>query len=136
MEALAQSSPPGVQVPQKLSGTKDVHFFSVGTLQGRTLIIYMKKYAVSPFLFCSEILELIFYSQLNSVFRVLEPLGNKGVKSPARLGSSLGPRSTNSKWFRIYRDFYTPSDSFDVIFLQARIAIFAAKGFEILNLHE
>lgn len=56
MEALVPSSPHGVhtsQVPQKLSGTKDVHFFSVGTLQGRTLIIYMKKKSVSLFLFFS-----------------------------------------------------------------------------------
>jgi hypothetical protein len=30
-------------VPQKLNGNKDVHFFSVGTLHGRTLVVYMKK---------------------------------------------------------------------------------------------
>ena len=50
IEALVPSSPHGAntsQVPQKLSGTKDVHFFSVGTLQGRTLIVYMKKKGVS-----------------------------------------------------------------------------------------
>jgi len=49
IEALVPSTPHGAhtsQVPQKLSGTKDVHFFSVGTLQGRTLIIYMKKKSV------------------------------------------------------------------------------------------
>ena len=49
IEALVPSSPHGAntsQVPQKLSGTKDVHFFSVGTLQGRTLIVYMKKKGV------------------------------------------------------------------------------------------
>lgn len=34
------------QTPQKLNGTKDVHFFSVGSLQGRTLVIYMKKKGV------------------------------------------------------------------------------------------
>ncbi|THU88642.1 hypothetical protein K435DRAFT_866110 [Dendrothele bispora CBS 962.96] len=31
------------RTPQKLSGNKDVHFFSVGTLQDRTLVIYIKK---------------------------------------------------------------------------------------------
>ena len=54
IEALVPSSPHGAhtsQVPQKLSGTKDVHFFSVGTLQGRTLIVYMKKKGVRAFLF-------------------------------------------------------------------------------------
>ncbi|KAF8202439.1 CNH domain-containing protein [Pholiota molesta] len=124
IEALVPSSAHGAhtsQVPQKLSGTKDVHFFSVGTLQGRTLIIYMKK------------------KSLNSIFRVLEPVGdkiNEGVKAPAGFGSRLGFRSTKSEWFRIYRDFFLPSDSFDVIFLKARIAIFCAKGFEIMNLHD
>lgn len=52
IEALVPSSAHGAhtsQVPQKLSGTKDVHFFSVGTLQGRTLIIYMKKKSVRSF---------------------------------------------------------------------------------------
>ncbi|KAG6881183.1 hypothetical protein C0995_002694, partial [Termitomyces sp. Mi166 len=54
-------------VPQKLNGNKDVHFFSVGTLHGRTLIIYMKK------------------KGLESIFRVLEPVGdkiNEKVKAP------------------------------------------------------
>jgi hypothetical protein len=31
------------QAPQKLSGNKDVQFFTVGNLGGRTLVIYMKK---------------------------------------------------------------------------------------------
>ena len=76
---------------------------------------------------------------MNSIFRVLEPVGdkiNEGAKAPAGLGSRLGFRSAKSEWFRIYRDFFLPSDSFDVIFLKARIAIFCAKGFEIMNLHE
>src|ERR1700722_3657763 len=50
MEALVPSSPHSAhtsQTPQKLNGTKDVHFFSVGTLHGRTLVIYMKKKNVS-----------------------------------------------------------------------------------------
>jgi hypothetical protein len=50
MEALVPSSPHSShtsQTPQKLNGTKDVHFFSVGTLHGRTLVIYMKKKNVS-----------------------------------------------------------------------------------------
>jgi RHO1 GDP-GTP exchange protein 1/2 len=35
------------QTPQKLSGSKDVHFFTVGNLNGRTLVIYMRKKGVS-----------------------------------------------------------------------------------------
>ncbi|TFK29596.1 hypothetical protein FA15DRAFT_663742 [Coprinopsis marcescibilis] len=122
IEALVPSSPHtshSSQVPQKLNGTKDVHFFSVGTLDGRTLVAYMKK------------------KGMDSIFRVLEPVGdkiNEKVKAPVGLGSRLGFRSTKSEWFRIYRDFFLPSDSFDLIFLKARIAILCAKGFEIMNL--
>ena len=50
IEALVPSSPQSAhtsQTPQKLNGTKDVHFFSVGNLNSRTLIIYMKKKGVS-----------------------------------------------------------------------------------------
>ncbi|KAF5318404.1 hypothetical protein D9611_013915 [Ephemerocybe angulata] len=124
IEALVPSSPHGVHnnlIPQKLNGTKDVHFFSVGTLQGRTLVAYMKK------------------KGLDSIFRVLEPVGdkiNEKVKAPVGLGSRLGFRSAKSDWFRIYRDFFLPSESFDLIFLKARIAILCAKGFEIMDLND
>ncbi|KAJ7089842.1 Dbl-like domain-containing protein [Mycena belliarum] len=124
IEALVPSSPHGThasQVPQKLNGTKDVHFFSVGTLHNRTLVIYMKK------------------KGLDSIFRVLEPVGdkiNERVKAPAGLGSRLGFRSTKSEWFRIYRDFFLPSESFDLYFLKAKIVILCTKGFEIMDLND
>ncbi|KAJ6568343.1 CNH domain-containing protein [Mycena vulgaris] len=100
IEALIPSSPQGThasQVPQKLNGTKDVHFFSVGTLHNRTLVIYMNK------------------KGLDSIFRVLEPYG---------------------EWFRIYRDFFLPSESFDIYFLETKIAILCTKGFEIMDLND
>lgn len=49
IEELVPSSPQSAQTfqtPQKLDGTKDVQFFSVGSLGGRTLVIYMKKKGV------------------------------------------------------------------------------------------
>ncbi|KAF5362320.1 hypothetical protein D9756_002193 [Leucocoprinus leucothites] len=123
IEALVPSSPhlAHQNVPQKLNGNKDVHFFSVGTLHGRTLIVYMKK------------------KNMDSIFRVLEPVGdkiNERVKAPVGLGSRLGFRSTKSEWFRVYRDFFLPSESYDLIFLKARIAILCAKGFEIMDLND
>lgn len=57
IEALVPSSPQtvhGSQTPQKLNGTKDVHFFTVGNLGGRTLVIYMKKKGVSLYGECFE----------------------------------------------------------------------------------
>ncbi|CAL1714491.1 unnamed protein product [Somion occarium] len=122
IEALVPSSPQSAhtsQTPQKLSGSKDVHFFSVGNLNNRTLVIYMKK------------------KGLDSVFRVLEPvLGkiNERAEAPRTFGSRLGLRSQRSDWFRVYRDFFLPSESFDLIFLKAKIVILCTKGFEIMDL--
>ncbi|ESK83843.1 signal transducer [Moniliophthora roreri MCA 2997] len=123
IEALVPTSPhtPHTsQVPQRLSGNKDVHFFSVGQLHGRTLVIYMKK------------------KGLDSIFRVLEPVGdkiNERAKAPTGLGSRFF-RPNKSEWFRIYRDFFLPSESFDLIFLKARIVILCIKGFEIMDLND
>lgn len=50
IEALVPSSPQSShnnQTPQKLNGNKDVQFFSVGSLGGRTLVIWMRKKGVS-----------------------------------------------------------------------------------------
>lgn len=91
---------------------------------------------------------------LESIFRVLEPVGekiNEKAKTPGGFSSRF-LKSGKSEWFRIYRvcfpftgsalcllvvqDFFLPSESFDLIFLKANIAILCAKGFEIMNLNE
>ncbi|KAG7094229.1 hypothetical protein E1B28_007835 [Marasmius oreades] len=124
IEALVPTSPQTAhtsQVPQRLSGNKDVHFFSVGQLHGRTLVIYMKK------------------KGLDSIFRVLEPVGdkiNERARAPTGFSSRLGFRNNRSEWFRIYRDFFLPSESFDLIFLKAKIVILCTKGFEIMDLND
>ncbi|KAN0135922.1 CNH domain containing protein [Lactarius tabidus] len=88
------------QTPQKLDYWNDVRFFSVGSVSGRTLVIYMNK------------------KGSDSVFRVLEPIGGK---------------QPPSEWFRIYKEFVLPSESYDVNFLKARIAILCTKGFVIMG---
>ncbi|EJD48095.1 Dbl-like domain-containing protein [Auricularia subglabra TFB-10046 SS5] len=125
IEALVPSQPTShmhtARTPQKLNGNKDVQFFSVGTLNGRTLIIYMKK------------------KGLDSVFRVLEPVTGKIAekqKNPGAFGR-FGFGQHRSEWFRIYRqDFFLPSEAYDLIFLKARIAILCQKGFEIMDLSD
>ncbi|KAH7922215.1 Dbl homology domain-containing protein [Leucogyrophana mollusca] len=122
IEALVPSSPQSAhtsQTPQRVNGTRDVHFFSVGNLGGRTLVIYMKK------------------KGLDSVFRVLEPVVekiNERSKAPASFTSRFGIRPARSEWFRLYREFFLPSESFDLVFLKAKIAILCTKGFEIMDL--
>ena len=52
--------------------------------------------------------------QLDSVFRVLEPVVgkiNEKAKAPVFLSSRFGLRQTRSEWFRIYRVRISPSHS-------------------------
>lgn len=122
IEALVPSSPQSShasQTPQKLNGSKDVLFFSVGMLQGRTLLIYMRR------------------KGLESIFHVVEPVVdkiNEKVKSTPAITSRFGFRTPKSDWFRHYREFFVPSEAYDVIFLKAKIAILFTKGFEIMDL--
>ncbi|KAF9517876.1 hypothetical protein BS47DRAFT_1429505 [Hydnum rufescens UP504] len=121
IEALVPTGPAGEnsqpRQPQKLNGSRDVQFFSVGTLHGRTLIVYMKK------------------KGLDSVFRVLEPVTGKvteKAKTPTFSRNLFGPKQP--EWFRVYKEFFLPSDSFDLYFLKAKVAILCSKGFEIMDL--
>lgn len=36
----------------------------------------------------------------------------------------------------LLQDFFLPSESFDLVFLKAKIAILCTKGFEIMDLNE
>ncbi|KAF8500987.1 CNH domain-containing protein, partial [Russula emetica] len=105
-------------IPQKLNGSLDVQFFSVGSLEGRTLVIYMTK------------------KGLNSVFRVLEPVVVSKINQGGPLNSQLDMWKSRSRGFRIYRDFSIPSKAYNVVFLGARIAILCKKGFKIMDLSD
>ncbi|KIK57121.1 hypothetical protein GYMLUDRAFT_247374 [Collybiopsis luxurians FD-317 M1] len=110
IEALVPSSYPPANISQpvkKLNGTQDVQFFTVGTLLGRTLVIYK----------CKRGLDSIFYA--------LEPASQKI--------SELSPKYA---WFKIYKDFFVPYESYDLTFLTAKIAILGSKGFEIMDLND
>ncbi|KAG6899149.1 hypothetical protein C0993_000239 [Termitomyces sp. T159_Od127] len=102
---------------QKINGKTDVHFFSVGTVQGRTLVIYMKK------------------KGSDNVFVALEPVEDK-IKElvPVGFNARLGFRPTKSEWFRVYKDFIGPSEPFDLFFLKTSVVILCAKGFETIDL--
>ncbi|KAL1707909.1 CNH domain-containing protein [Schizophyllum commune] len=121
IEALVpstHSTPMTSQAPQKLNGAGAVQFFCVGKQQGRTLVIYMKK------------------KGLESIFRVLEPVADK-IGERTRAATGLGHRlfkSAKSEWFRVYKDFFLPSEAYDAVFLKATIVIMCSKGFEIMNI--
>ncbi|TFK71429.1 hypothetical protein BDN72DRAFT_837648 [Pluteus cervinus] len=121
LEALVPSqpgSPHASQAPQKLG--KDISFFRIGNLGGRTLVIYMRKKGVE------------------SHFYLMEPVIdkiNEGVKPTSGIGIRIGIQRNKTDWFRNYKYFYIPSEAYDVVVLKARLAILCAKGFEIMDLN-
>ncbi|KAF9001525.1 CNH domain-containing protein [Cyathus striatus] len=120
IEALVPTDPShsqALQTPQKLNGSKDAHFFSIGTLHGRTLVVYMKKRGS------------------DSVFRALEPISDKIQERPrtSRAGGFF-PRPSKKDWFREFREFVLPAESYDFVFLNAKVAVLCAKGFEIMDM--
>lgn len=69
------------------------------------------------------------------MFRVLEPVLSRGAEERRRgaLGGLLGQRS---EWFRLYKEFFIPTEAVNVHFLKAKIAIVCSKGFEIMGLDD
>lgn len=78
---------------------------------------------------------------------------NERSKTPASFTSRFGIRPARSEWFRLYRvlahlsalvgytdlffqEFFLPFESFNLVFLKAKIAILCTKGFEIMDLTE
>ena len=72
---------------------------------------------------------------MDSLFRVLEPVLGRNTEDSARqrrpFGSLLGQRTD---WFRLYKDFFIPTDALNVHFLKHKLAVVCAKGFEIMDL--
>jgi len=118
LEALVPTASGNVhasQTPQKIND-KDVHFFSIGVLRSRTLVIYMKKKGNSD------------------VLRAVEPIIDKINEAPKPSGGLLPSLKRNkTEWFKLYKEFTFP-DAHDVIFLKTGIAVLCAKGFNIVNL--
>ncbi|KAF5373356.1 hypothetical protein D9615_007361 [Tricholomella constricta] len=106
------------QTPQKLSGKREVHFFSVGKLLERTFVIFMRKRGS------------------DSHFHVLEPVLEKIHERPEVPTLRFGVfRSPKQEWFRNYKEFFLSTDTYDLYFLKARLAILSTKGFEIMDLN-
>lgn len=101
----------GQRVPQKLSGARDVHFFTTGTVNDRTLLFYKKKEGVS------------------STFKILEPLPPKPTPKTTRFFKT--PRV---EFLRDYDEFYIPVETYSINLFNSTIAIGTGKGFEVLTL--
>ena len=76
-------------------------FFSVGTLNDRTLVIYMQKKGVSARSTVNCSLTDFHRVQLDSVFRVIEPFADR-IDGQSNVPQTLGTRlGLPSKWFRV-----------------------------------
>jgi hypothetical protein len=99
--------------PQKLSGSKDVGFFSIGRQKERTLIFYKKKEGI------------------NSTFKVLEPVYTRNATTSR---SRFGLKKGNTDFCRDFDEFYIPSDTFSINLFDKSLAVSTAKGIEVLTL--
>jgi len=130
IEALVPSSPQSARtshLPQKLNRSKDVQFFRIGRLEGRTFVI------------CMTTTKGKKKNGLNSVFTVLEPtvgMIHEWGMTPVLLSSRLSLPQSHSQWFSVYREVTIPSKAYDAIFLETRIAILCKSGFELVELSD
>ena len=91
--------------PQKLSGARDVGFFTTGKMNDRTLVFYKKR------------------EGLSAIFKVLEPVFQKATEKKSRFG-----RKGTTEFFREYDDFYIPTDCYGLNLFHSSLAIQTAKG--------
>lgn len=109
------------RAPQKLSGQKDVSFFTVGRLKDRTLIFYKKK------------------EGLQSIIKISEPVLQRASTAALR-SSRRGHRMSASTFygttetFREYDEFVLPNECVNISIFTSSIAVATSRGFEILNL--
>ena len=102
------------RAPQKLSGSRDVGLFAVGRQKDRTLVFYKKR------------------ENLNSVFKVLEPIYQKSTEKKRGAASLL--RRGSYEFFREFDEFYIPAECTGMDLFHSSLAVSTARGFEVLTL--
>ncbi|WVQ97641.1 hypothetical protein IAU59_004755 [Kwoniella sp. CBS 9459] len=103
--------------PERVSGPRDdVNYFTVGRLDGRTLVVLMKR------------------ETTQSVFRIMEPVLNRSTEDTRQRRGFPNFLGKGSDWFRPYKMFYLPAEVYGLHFLKHKMAIVCSKGFEIMDL--
>lgn len=119
-DATDSSSP---RPPQRLSGARDIAFFTHGRMKDRHLIFYKKREGVS------------------SIYKILEPIYEKsaalngGSTFRTRLGGMVG-RKGSTECFRDFDEFYVASESFSLNLFHSSLAVCTIRGVEVLNLEK
>ncbi|KAK0279081.1 Rho guanine nucleotide exchange factor [Friedmanniomyces endolithicus] len=104
------------KAPQKLSGSRDVGLFAVGRQKDRTLVFYKKR------------------ENLNSVFKVLEPIYQKSTERRRGAAAVSLFRKGNYEFFREFDEFYIPAECTGMNLFHSSLAVSTARGFEVLTL--
>ncbi|KAF8460321.1 CNH domain-containing protein [Kalaharituber pfeilii] len=99
------------RAPQKLSGARDVGFFTTGKLSDRTIVIYKKR------------------EGLSAIFKVFEPVFQKATEKRGRFS-----RKGTTDFFREFDEFYIPTDCYGLNLFQSSLAVQTSKGFEVVKL--
>ncbi|WVF70262.1 hypothetical protein IAT40_005051 [Kwoniella sp. CBS 6097] len=103
--------------PERVNQPKDdVNYFTVGKLDGRTLVVLMKR------------------ETTQSVFRIMEPVLNRSTEDTRQRRGFPNFLGKGSDWFRPYKMFYLPAEVYGLHFLKHKMAIVCSKGFEIMDL--
>ncbi|KAJ9085545.1 RHO1 GDP-GTP exchange protein 2 [Entomophthora muscae] len=112
LSAILQKNKDVQLVAEKLKSNIDL--FSVGTCLGKALICAVKTTALS------------------TTGRLYQPATNprKSLSGPKSFLTSIGPRRP----LEFFKEFYIPSESFNVYFLKSKLCVACAKGFEVLDL--
>ncbi|KUL86365.1 hypothetical protein ZTR_08614 [Talaromyces verruculosus] len=101
------------RAPQKISGNREVGFFSVGRMKDRVLVFYKKRDGIS------------------STFKVIEPVLHKSTTTRSRF---LPSRRGQTEFFREYDEFYIPAESYNINLFHSSLAISTQRGIEVLTL--
>jgi len=113
--ALPQNDSSSRRAPQKLSGQKDVGFFTTGRMKDRALVIYKKR------------------DGINSTFKVLEPVLQKSTATRTRFLPTSARRG-QTEFFREFDEFYIPTECYDINLFSTSLAISTARGVEVMTL--
>ncbi|BFZ65390.1 Rho guanine nucleotide exchange factor [Saitoella coloradoensis] len=102
------------KVGQKLStSSNDIGFFHVTLMKDRTLVIYKKRKGIE------------------SSFKMMEPVVSRAETKKKHW---YGKNKNMPETFRVFDEFYVPSDCFGIHCFQKVISIRCPKGFELLGL--
>ncbi|KAI9295750.1 hypothetical protein K502DRAFT_290537, partial [Neoconidiobolus thromboides FSU 785] len=94
----------------------NIDFFSVGLCLERTLICAVKSTALS------------------TTFKIYQPTNSipkKGANVPKSFFSTFS--TSSSQLVAFFKEFYIPSEAFNVYFLKSKICVACTRGFEVLD---